>query len=96
MQLRLAGKLDSVRGFIFGEMVDCVQPSGQDYTLQQVIMRILAPYNVPVIYGSRSGHVSHSNITLSLGVQAALAADSSHAELKILEEATQIGSSELR
>ena len=93
MQLRLAGKLEGVRGFIFGEMVDCVQPSGQDYTLQQVIMRILAAYNVPVIYGLRSGHVSRGNITLPLGVQAELTADNSHAELKILEAATQIGSS---
>ena len=50
MQLRLAGKLDKVRGFVFGEMLDWT-PKGETYTLQQVIMRILGPYNVPVIYG---------------------------------------------
>jgi muramoyltetrapeptide carboxypeptidase len=88
MQLRLAGKLKNVRGFVFGEMLDCVQPGRQDYTLQQVIMRVLAEYNVPVVYGLKSGHVSGDNITLPFGVQAELRADESGAQLKILEAAT--------
>jgi muramoyltetrapeptide carboxypeptidase len=87
MQLRLAKKFDRVRGFIFGEMVDCVQPSGQDYTLQQAIMRVLAGFDVPIIYGLPSGHVSGSNITLPIGVQAELIAESS-AKLTILEPST--------
>ncbi|HEV7675577.1 MAG TPA: LD-carboxypeptidase, partial [Candidatus Angelobacter sp.] len=70
MQLRLAGKLEQVRGFVFGEMLDCVPPKGETYSLQQVIMRLLAPYNVPIIYGLKSGHVSSGNITLPIGVQA--------------------------
>ena len=90
MQLRLAGKLDRVKGFVFGEMIDCVQPSGQDYTLQQVIMRALESYEVPVIYGLRSGHVSHGNITLPIGVQAELVADKSGVSLRILEPSVQI------
>jgi muramoyltetrapeptide carboxypeptidase len=90
MQLRLAGKFDRVRGFVFGEMVDCIQPGGQDYTLQQVIMRVLADYNVPIIYGLRSGHVSRSNITLPLGVQAELNASDISAQLRILEASVQI------
>jgi muramoyltetrapeptide carboxypeptidase len=90
MQLRLAGKLERVRGFIFGEMLDCVQPGNQDYTLQQVIIRILAEYEVPVVYGLKSGHVSGGNITLPLGVQSELTADESGVTLKILEAATII------
>src|ERR1700686_118948 len=74
MQLRLAGKLEGVRGFVFGEMLDCAPPAGETYTLQQVIMRVLAPYNVPIIYGLRSGHVTGGNITLPIGVQAELEA----------------------
>ena len=58
MQLRLAGKLESVRGFVFGEMLDCLPPKGETYTLQQVVMRVLAPYNVPIVYGLKSGHVT--------------------------------------
>ena len=90
MQLLLAGKLEGVRGFIFGEMLDCVQPGGPSYTLQQVIQRVLADYKVPIVYGLKSGHVSGGNITLPLGVQAELSADDSGAQLKILEAATII------
>lgn len=90
MQLRLAGKLEQVRAFIFGEMLDCVQPTGQDYTLQEVIMRVLENYDVPVVYGLRSGHVSRQNITLPIGVQAELIADNSGAQLRVKEAATQI------
>src|SRR5262249_15565425 len=90
MQLRLAGKLKKVRGFVFGEMLDCVQPAGQDYTLQQVIIRVLAEYNVPVVYGLKAGHVTSGNITLPLGVQAQLMAGGSGVQLNILEAATQM------
>jgi muramoyltetrapeptide carboxypeptidase len=90
MQLALAGKFEGVRGIVFGEMLDCVQPGGQDYTLQQIIKRVLAEYKIPVVYGLQSGHVSSGNITLPLGVQAELAADDSGVQLKILEAATQI------
>jgi muramoyltetrapeptide carboxypeptidase len=87
MQLRLAGKLDDVRGFVFGEMLDCVPPKGENYTLQQVIMRVLEAYKVPIVYGLKSGHVSSGNITLPIGVQAELAAEKSAAQLRILEAA---------
>lgn len=90
MHLRLAGKLKGVRGFIFGEMLNCIQPNGQDYTLQQVIARVLGEYEVPIVYGLRSGHVSSGNITLPLGVEAELVAGASGVQLKILEAATNI------
>jgi muramoyltetrapeptide carboxypeptidase len=88
MQLQHAGKLDHVRGFVFGEMLDCAPPPGETYTLQQVIMRVLAPYNVPIIFGLRSGHVTSGNITLPIGVHAKLTADGVGASLKILESST--------
>ena len=88
MQLRLAGKLENVRGFVFGEMLDCLPPKGETYTLQQVIMRVLAPYNVPIVYGLKSGHVTKGNITLPIGVQAELAAENSGVTLRVLEAST--------
>jgi len=88
MQLRLAGKLEGVRGFLFGEMLGCDRPLDETYTLQQVITRVLEPYNVPVIFGLKSGHVTGSNITLPIGAQAELAAEGSEASLRILESAT--------
>jgi muramoyltetrapeptide carboxypeptidase len=88
MQLRLACKLEGVRGFVFGEMLDCLPPAGETYTLQQVIMRVLAPYNIPVIFGLKSGHVTGGNITLPIGVQAEIAAEGSKINFKIVEGST--------
>jgi muramoyltetrapeptide carboxypeptidase len=87
-QLQMAGKFEDVRGFIFGEMLDCAPPPGETYTLQQVIMRVLAPYNVPIVFGLKSGHVTSGNITLPIGVQAELRAENSKTNLRILEGAT--------
>ncbi len=87
MQLKLAGKLDGVRGIIFGEMMDCVQNANQAYTLQEVVMRIVGELGVPVAYGLRSGHVTTGNITLPFGVRAGLTVRGGMVELKILEGA---------
>jgi muramoyltetrapeptide carboxypeptidase len=88
MQLKLAGKLDGVKGIIFGEMLDCAQTKDQGYTLQEIILRIVGGLGVPVAYGLRSGHVTRKNITLPIGVRAALSVKAGTAELKILEAAT--------
>jgi muramoyltetrapeptide carboxypeptidase len=87
-QLRLAGKLEGVRGFVFGEMLDCAPPPGETYTLQQIVMRVLEPYNVPIVYGFKSGHVTSGNITLPIGVRAELTAEGAEVQLRILEAAT--------
>jgi len=87
MQLKLAGQLDSVRGMVFGEMLDCVQAANQGYTLQEVIERIVRDLNVPVAYGVRSGHVSSGNLTLPFGVRAKLSVRQDRISLQILEPA---------
>ncbi len=87
MHLKYAGKLDGVRGIVFGEMKDCGPPAGADYTLQQVITRVLDGMNIPIAFGLRSGHVSAGNITLPIGVRARLTVDSA-VQLDILESAT--------
>jgi muramoyltetrapeptide carboxypeptidase len=87
MQLKLAGKLKDVRGIIFGEMMDCRQSPDQDYTLEEVVLRIIEDLHIPVAFGLRSGHVSRANITLPIGVQARLIVDDS-VKLRILEAAT--------
>ena len=93
MQLKLAGKLADVRGIIFGEMVDCVQSKDQPYTLEDVVMRVLREVRVPVAYGVRSGHVSSGNITLPIGIRAAMKVTSEGLTLKMLESATASSSS---
>ena len=72
IQLKLAGKLSSVRGIVFGEMQDCRQSADQDYTLEEVIMRVVGDMGIPVAFGLRSGHVSRANVTLPMGVRVLL------------------------
>jgi muramoyltetrapeptide carboxypeptidase len=74
MQLRLARKFDNVRGVIFGEMLNCAR-NVQDYTLQQVVLRVVGNLGVPVAYGLKSGHVSRAAFTLPLGVHAQFTAE---------------------
>jgi muramoyltetrapeptide carboxypeptidase len=88
MQLKLAGKLNGVKGVVFGEMLDCVQAKNQDFTLEEVVLRVISDLGIPVAYGLRSGHVSRRNITLPIGVRAALDVSSQRVSLKILEPAT--------
>ena len=89
MQLKLAGKFENVRGVIFGEMTDCVQQKkDQGYTLEEVVLRVVGSLEIPVAFGLRSGHVSHRNVTLPIGVRAALSVSSREARLTILESAT--------
>jgi muramoyltetrapeptide carboxypeptidase len=88
MQLKLAGKFNGVRGIIFGEMLDCHQNKEQDYTLEEVMLRVVGDLGVPVAYGLRSGHVSRQNVTLPLGVRVSLKAQSHSVELQFLEPAT--------
>jgi muramoyltetrapeptide carboxypeptidase len=71
MHLKLAGKLDEVRGIIFGEMLDCARGAA-GYTLQDVVSRVVGDLGIPVVYGLPSGHVTCRNITIPLGVAAQL------------------------
>ena len=88
MHLNLAGKLKDVRGMIFGEMLDCTQAANQGYTLEEVVMRVVGELGIPVAYGLRSGHVSHQNITLPIGVSVVLNVGGTGVTLEVLEPAT--------
>jgi muramoyltetrapeptide carboxypeptidase len=88
MQLKLGGKFEGVRGIVFGEMIDCRQSAHQDYSLEEVVLRVIGDLGIPVAFGMRSGHVSRANITLPIGVRARLQV-SSGVELEILEAAVE-------
>lgn len=88
MQLKLAGKLNGLKGIVFGEMLDCVQTGNQGYTLQQVVLRIVGDLGIPIAYGLPSGHVTRKNITLPIGVRSNLRVNGKDVTLKILESAT--------
>jgi len=71
-QLKQAGKLESVRGFVFGEMLNCFQNANQGYSLEEVVMDVLGDTTVPILYGFPTGHTSGPNVLVPFGVQARL------------------------
>lgn len=85
-QLNQAGKLDGVRGIVFGEMLDCTSPGAPPELLEEVILHSLAGFKGPIAIGLRSGHVSRANVTLTFGVEAELRV-SETPQLNLLEAA---------
>ena len=88
MQLKLAGKLKGVRGIVFGEMQDCRQSPDQDYTLEEVVLRVVGDLGIPIAFGLRSGHVSRANVTLPMGVRVRLQVGE-EVRLRVLESAVE-------
>ncbi len=86
--LKILGKLDRVNAFIFGEMKDCIQIENQGYTLQEVILDLLAEFQKPVYFNFPSGHVSGFSWTLPLGVAARVTGNAGF-RLSILEGAVE-------
>jgi muramoyltetrapeptide carboxypeptidase len=87
-QLRQAGKLDGVRGIVFGEMLDRTSPGAPENLLEDAILSALNGIDVPIAFGLRSGHVSKQNVTLIFGIEAELSAGND-AQLALLEPAVQ-------
>jgi muramoyltetrapeptide carboxypeptidase len=85
-QMGHAGKLDGVRGVVFGEMLDCFSPGAAPELLDEVILRVFDHFQGPIAIGLRSGHVSRSNVTLTFGVEAELHA-ANQAQLSLLQPA---------
>jgi len=85
-QLLHAGKLDGIRGIVFGEMLDCASPGAPASLLDDAILNALVRVDVPIAIGLRSGHVSRENVTLTFGVEAELSVGDSP-RLSILEPA---------
>ena len=90
-QLIRAGKLDQVRGIVFGQMPGCVQNSDQNldqgYELTDVLADVLGDFKGPIAYGVPFGHARAGTLTLPLGVRARLEV-SRTSKLTILEAAT--------
>ena len=85
--LKQAGKLESVRGVVFGEMLNCIQNVDQGYTLQEVIVDLLSEFSFPILYGFPTGHTSRPNVIVPFGVRARLDLTSSAPLFELLESA---------
>src|SRR5262245_12384355 len=82
MHLKLSGKLETVRGLVFGVMLNCRQSPDQGYRLQEIILNTIEEYAFPVLYGLPSGHTESGSLTLPFGVEATLNADEQYLELE--------------
>jgi len=85
--LKQAGKFETVRGVVFGEMLNCGQHANQGYTLQEVLSDLLDPFTFPVLFGFPTGHTSRPNVIVPVGVRARLDLTSSTPVFELLESA---------
>jgi muramoyltetrapeptide carboxypeptidase len=86
MHLKLAGKLDGVRGFLLGDFPGCEPPAENGPTTREVAARLLAPLGAPIVWGAPVGHTKRPALTIPLGVRARLTARGA-GRLEILEPA---------
>ena len=82
MHLKLAGKLDKVRGMVFGVMLNCKQSDTQEYRLEEIVLKTLEEYSFPILFGLPSGHTESGSLTLPFGVDVILNADDRYLELE--------------
>ncbi len=87
LHLRYAGLLEGVEAIVFGDMRQCVPPA-DDALLEAALLHALRDFPGPILIGLRSGHVDTPNVTLPLGIRAALdLADPENLTLHLLESA---------
>lgn len=80
-QLKNAGILSAIKGFVFGNCTDCSAVSGYgSFNLEQILNDYIRPLNIPAYTGARIGHLSDQFI-LPVGVDARMNADTGTIEL---------------
>lgn len=82
-QLKMAGILDQLSGFVFGKCTDC-EAGNNSLTLQQVLDDHVKPLQIPAFYGAMISH-EDDNITLPIGIEAEI--DSTRKTIHVLDSA---------
>lgn len=86
-QLKLAGILDDISGFVFGKCNRCEAGDGYgSLTLEEVLADHIEPLGIPAWFGSMIGHVE-DKFTLPLGVTAEI--DAEQGSITLQEPAVQ-------
>lgn len=80
-QLKLAGILDQISGFVFGKCTACDSGSNS-LSLQQVFEDHISPLKIPAYYGALISH-EDDNVTLPVGTMARM--DAGNRSLRLLE-----------
>ncbi|MCT7950356.1 LD-carboxypeptidase [Ancylothrix sp. C2] len=84
-QLKLAGILNNISGFIFGQCTDCDPENPlESLSLSQVFLDIIKPLGVPAWYGAAIGHIA-DKWTVPVGVEVEI--DASVGTVQFLEPA---------
>lgn len=84
-QLKLAGILNQISGFIFGQCTDCdPEEPDKSLTLAQVLSEHIKPLRIPAWYGSMIGHIPNK-FTLPVGGEVEI--DAGNGTIQLLEPA---------
>ncbi|MCE3258854.1 MAG: peptidase LD-carboxypeptidase [Bacteroidetes bacterium] len=74
-QLKLAGVLDVISGFIFGKCAKCLAEEPlKAFTFQEVLEQHIKSLKIPAFYGAMIGHIENK-LTVPLGIKATMDAD---------------------
>ena len=84
-QLKLAGVLQNISGFVFGKCVKCDAEEPQKaFLFKEVLEQHIKPLNIPAFYGAMIGHIENK-YTVPIGAEAEI--DAEKCVLKLLESA---------
>lgn len=85
-QLRLAGVLSQLKGFVFGYCTDCEPGKGTyaSLTLDEILRDHVAPLGIPAWHGAMIGHIP-KQFTLPIGIDAEV--DATAGTIRLLEAA---------
>lgn len=83
-QLKIAGILPKISGFIFGDCSGCSASDSISLTMKEVLHDLIAPLGVPAWYGSMIGHISNK-FTVPVGARARI--DTSDCSISLIEPA---------
>jgi muramoyltetrapeptide carboxypeptidase len=86
-QLKTAGILNQIAGFIFGQCSKCSLGDEPSFTLMQVLQQHILPLGIPAWYGSMIGHIK-DKFTLPIGVEVEI--DAELGTIQMLETAVSL------
>lgn len=83
-QLKNAGVLNQIAGFIFGQCTNCQPGDPPTFSLMQLLQHHIRPLGIPAWYGAMIGHIKNK-FTIPLGVEVEI--DANTGTIKMLEAA---------
>ncbi|MFM7405417.1 MAG: LD-carboxypeptidase [Cuspidothrix sp.] len=73
-QLKNAGILNQISGFIFGQCTNCKVDEPPSFTLMEILQQHIKPLKIPAWYGSMIGHLP-DKFTIPIGLEVEINAD---------------------